>query len=220
MNVRPWKPPPKAIDPRAAGVRTGNLDAVLDRLRAGRDEDRLFRRRPRRQVDQLLGQRDRRFVGRDHQAGMTERIELLRYRGLHLRVQVTGVEHGNAGGEVDVSLSIHVPHLRVARALDVDGKLVAQSARECSVTTLLQVMVARHDFSGKLPVRMKPLSLDDGGLPACRDNRRTARRRRGASARVRPSLPGNRASSRSRSGDPGTRTRRPARRLSAPRCRR
>ena len=75
---------------------------------------------------------------------MTEGLELLRDRRLHLRVQVTGVQHRDAAREIDVAPAFDVPQLGIARTLDVHRKLIAEAARECRVASLLQVFVPGH----------------------------------------------------------------------------
>ena len=46
---------------------------------------------------------------------MGEAVQLRHDGRLHLRVQVPGVEHGDAGTEIDVALAFDIGHLRVLR---------------------------------------------------------------------------------------------------------
>src|SRR4030095_14677534 len=87
---------------RTIGVIARDLDRVLHGLGAGREEDRLLRRRARRNGVQSLGERDVAFVRSQLKTGVREPRQLLRYSGLHLRMNVPGVEYRDATCEVDV----------------------------------------------------------------------------------------------------------------------
>ena len=66
-----------------------------------------------------FGQRDVALVRRHLEAAVRDFLELRGHRGLHVRMQVPGVHHGDAAGEVHVAASFDVPQLGVLRALGV-----------------------------------------------------------------------------------------------------
>ena len=76
MKVRPWKAPPKAMIGGAAGGDAGDLDRVLDRLGAGRDEDRALLEVAGHEGVQPLAEADVVLVGQDLVAGVGEAVEL------------------------------------------------------------------------------------------------------------------------------------------------
>ncbi len=129
---------------RAPGVRTRDLDRVLDCLRTGGDEDGLLGRRTWCQAIQLLGQFDGDLVRRDHEAGVRECLELPGRRGLHLRVEVTGVDHRDAGGKINVTTAFRVPELRVPGSLDKYRQLICNASGDGRIAPLLQILVPGH----------------------------------------------------------------------------
>ena len=144
MNVRPWKPPPKAITPERPGVRARDLDRVLDRLRTGRDEDGLLGRRTGCEPIQPLGQFHGHLVRRDHEARVRECFELLCGRRLHRGMDMTGVDHRDAGGKIDVTAALYVPELRVTGPLDEHRQLICDAAGDGRIAPLLQILVPGH----------------------------------------------------------------------------
>jgi hypothetical protein len=104
----------------ATGVGAGDLDGVLHRLGAGGEEEGALGGGAGHQGIQLLRQLDIAGVGGDLEAGVAELLELLAHRRHHLGVVVAGVEHGDAGGKVDVAVALHVPQLGVVRPVDED----------------------------------------------------------------------------------------------------
>src|SRR5215207_2322349 len=99
-----------------AGESACNLHGVLHRLSACGDEHCLLSEVTRSGRVQALRQADVGFVGRDVEASMGERFRLLGYRRHDGRVTVTGVEHRDASREVDVTLAVDIPQLRILRA--------------------------------------------------------------------------------------------------------
>ncbi len=102
----------------AAGVGAGDLDGVLYRLGAGGEKQGAFRGGAGHQGIQLLRQLDIAGVGGDLEAGVAELLQLRAHRCHHFRVVVAGVEHGDAGGKIDVAVALHIPQLGVLRPLD------------------------------------------------------------------------------------------------------
>ena len=131
-------------DPGAAGVHAGNLHRILHRFGAGRDEQRLLRRLARRERVQFLGEGNGRLVRRHHEAGVAEAVELLADRGLHARVQMASVQHGDARPEVDVAAAFDVPELRIRGPVHVDGELARHAPGHGQLPALLQLFVAAH----------------------------------------------------------------------------
>ena len=122
----------------------GDLDGVLDRLGAGREEDRLPRSRPWRQIVQAFGEGDIVLIGRDLEAGVREPCELRRHGPLHLGVQVPGVEHGDTRAEVDVAPTLDIPDLAVGRTLRVDLEGIPDTARDGGRTAASKVGIGGH----------------------------------------------------------------------------
>ena len=109
----------KGDDRGALGVKARDLDGVLDRFRAGGEKDRLLRGCSGCECVQLLGERDVALVGGYLKTGVRELLQLPRDGGLHLRVQVAGVENRDTAREVDVAPTLDVPYFGVACALGV-----------------------------------------------------------------------------------------------------
>ena len=104
---RQQRPPVEAVledddgGPARGGAR--DLDGVLDRLRAGVDEDRLLAlARARRMLGQPAADLDVGLVGADHEALVQEAVDLLVDRGHDRREAVARVLAGDPAGEVEV----------------------------------------------------------------------------------------------------------------------
>src|SRR6185437_4528666 len=91
-----------------------------------------------------LGQAHVGFVRRDLEADVTEGLQLLLYGGHDLRMLMAGIDHGNAGGEVDVALAVLAPDLGILGALGVDGGRVADAARHGRNSALMKVCRICH----------------------------------------------------------------------------
>ncbi len=96
------------------------LMAFLDRLSAGGEKQGAFRGRAGHQGVELFGKLDIARVGGDLKAGVAEFFQLLAHRCHHFRMVVAGVEHGDAGGKVDVAVALHIPQLGILRTVDKD----------------------------------------------------------------------------------------------------
>jgi hypothetical protein len=59
---------------------------------------------------------------------MGEALQLLMHRLHHLGMAVAGVQHGNAGGEVDIAAALDVPDLGVLRPVGENLRLDADPA--------------------------------------------------------------------------------------------
>ncbi|MNQ55387.1 hypothetical protein D3C85_694810 [compost metagenome] len=136
----------------AAGVGAGYLDGVLHRLGAGGEEEGTLGGRARHQGVELLGKLDIARVGGDLEAGVAELLELLAHGGDHLGVVVAGVEHGDAGGKVDVAVALHVPQLGVLGPVDEDRQQGADALYHGRFTAGLPGLVTHlYSPSGASP---------------------------------------------------------------------
>ena len=136
---------------RATRVEAGDLQRVLDRLRTRREEDGFLGACAGGERVECLGECDVTLVGRHLEAGVSQLLQLPRDRGTHPGMHVTGVEHGDAAGEVDVAAALDIPQLGVGGALGVHGERVGDTARDGLLTTGVQFGVRGH-----------------GGRPFCR----------------------------------------------------
>ena len=126
-------------DPRAAGKGARDLHRILDGFRAGRDQHGLGGVGDRRKRVQPLRQAHIRFIRRDLEADMAERLHLLLDGSHDLRMLMPGIDHGNAGAEVDIALAVLAPDLGVLGALGVDGGGMADAARHGRHPPLMQL---------------------------------------------------------------------------------
>ena len=131
-------------DARAAGGGPRDLDGVLDRLGPGGEEHRLGRPLERRRRVQPLGQPDIGFVGHDLEGGMSEPLRLLGHGRHHLGMAVTGVQHGDAAGEVDIAPALDVPDLGILGARGIDRGGVADAARDGGIAAGEQLGIGGH----------------------------------------------------------------------------
>src|SRR5262249_45937138 len=93
---------------------------------------------------QPLGQAHIGFVGRNLEASMAERLQLLLHGGNDLRMQMAGVDHGDAGGEVDVALAVFAPDLGVLRPLGVYCSRVSDTSRHGRYSALMKLCRTWH----------------------------------------------------------------------------
>ena len=70
---------------------------------------------------------------------MAERLHLLLDGSHDLRMLMPGIDHGNAGAEVDIALAVLAPDLGVLGALGVDGGGMADAARHGRNPPLMQL---------------------------------------------------------------------------------
>lgn len=87
----------------------GYLDGILHRLGAGGEKQGALRRRAGHQGVELLGKLDIAGVGGHLKACVAEFFELFTHCRHHFGMVVARVEHGDAGGKVDVAIALHIP---------------------------------------------------------------------------------------------------------------
>ena len=134
-------------DPGPAGKSARDLDRVLDGFGAGRDQHGLGRALDRGKRVQPLGEAHVVFVRRDLEADVAERLKLLLDGGDDFRMLMAGIDHGDAGGEVDIALAVLAPDLGVLGALGVDRRRMADAARHGSHPPLMKLGRICHVMS-------------------------------------------------------------------------
>jgi hypothetical protein len=87
----------------------GYFDGVFHCLGAGREKDRLCFARERRDRIQLFTKLYVGLVGDDLERSVREGVELTPHRFDHLGMAMSGVEHRDTTGEVDVATPVDVP---------------------------------------------------------------------------------------------------------------
>ena len=112
-HAAPMEGPAKGNDAAAPGVGAGNLDGVFHRFCAGAEKRRLARPGNRHDGIDALGQRHVFRIRHHLVAAMGKALQLRGNGGLHLGVDMAGVEHGNAAGKVYEAASFYVPKLGV-----------------------------------------------------------------------------------------------------------
>ena len=109
-------------DGRAAGGDARDLDRVLDRLRAGVDEDApLLAFAARRELGEPAADLDVGLVRADHEALVQVAVDLLVDRSDRGREVVAGVLAADPAGEVDVAAAVDVPDPGALGPVDDDG---------------------------------------------------------------------------------------------------
>ena len=150
--VRPWKARSKTIDAGALRRGARDLHGVLDRLRAGVDEQRLRRRVAGPVVVEPPRHLDVRLVDPDHEALVEVAVGLLVDRADDARRAVAEVLAGDAAAEVEVLAPVGVPDLRAPR-LGHDELGRGDAARHVPLACLDHplrggVFVDRHPVGG------------------------------------------------------------------------
>ena len=127
------RPPVKGVleaDHRGPlGVRAGDLDGVLDALRAAVHQERLFRELARRPRVQLLGDLDVALIRRHAEAHVQKLFHLLAQRRQNPRRAVPHVQAADPAGEIQKAVAIHVLEHRTFRARHEDRRGVKRPAR-------------------------------------------------------------------------------------------
>ena len=150
--VRPWKPPlNETIPGRPVKARatftafsTASAPVETSMVLAGPGD---WRNRV-----QPLGEAHVGLVRRDLEADVAERLQLLLDGGNDLRMLMTGVDHGDAGAEVDIALAVLAPDLGVLGALGIDRGRMADAARHGRHSALMKLGRIWH-VDGSVPVR-------------------------------------------------------------------
>ncbi|MNJ52507.1 hypothetical protein D3C77_478470 [compost metagenome] len=125
----------------AAGGGASDLHRVFHRFRAAGDQQGLLGEIPRHPRGDLLAQLDIGFVGQHLEAGMAQLGQLLLHRRDDLGMQVPGVEHRDAAGEVDVLAAFDIPHRGVFRTFGEDRVDLPHAARNGGLAALHQRLV-------------------------------------------------------------------------------
>jgi hypothetical protein len=126
-------------------VKARDLHRVLDRLGAGREKDRLLGCCARGERIQSLRECDVTLVRRHLEAGVRELLDLLGEGGLHARMHMTRIEHGDAARKVDITAALDIPQLGVLRVIGVDPKEVGDATRHGIGTAAMQFVVGGHE---------------------------------------------------------------------------
>ena len=137
-------------DARAASRKACNLDGVLHRFDAGGEEGSLGRAINRGQCVDAFSQRNRAFVGHDLVGGVREVRQLLLHGSHDAVVAVAGVEHRNAGGEVDVLVAFDVGDQGVVGLSSVEVTHHAHTTGCGGKTALLEFGIGSHGFLGDI----------------------------------------------------------------------
>ena len=116
--MRPWKARSKTITPGAAGGGAGDLDRVLDRLRAGVDEQRLRLAFAGPQLVQPPADLDVRLVHPDHEALVQVAVDLLVHRADDGLGVVPEVLARDPAREVEELAPVRVPDAGAFRPRD------------------------------------------------------------------------------------------------------
>ncbi|MNY09054.1 hypothetical protein D3C86_1419450 [compost metagenome] len=127
--------------PGATGGGTGDLHRVFHGFGTGGDQQGLLGEVARHPGVDLLAQLDVGLVGQHLEAGVAEFAQLLLHRGDDFRVQVAGVEHRDAAGEVDELAALDVGDRGVLRPVGEDRMDLADAARDGGAAALHQGFV-------------------------------------------------------------------------------
>ena len=137
-------------DGLTSGHMTSDLHGVLDGLGAGVEERRTLFVIAWRHLVELLGDRDVRLVGRDHEAGVRERLDLLLHCIDDPLVAVAHTRHGDAGPEVDELVAVGVDEDPVLPGHDVGRQAGRDARRHGREFALVQLARARpRDLGGE-----------------------------------------------------------------------
>ncbi len=124
-----------------AGGGAGDLHRVLHGLGAGGDQQSLLGEITRHPGVDLLAQLDVRLVGQHLEAGVGELVQLVFHRLDDLRVQVAGIQHCDAAGEIDELAALHIHHAAVLRVVGKDRVDLADATGNGGDTALHQGFV-------------------------------------------------------------------------------
>jgi hypothetical protein len=138
------KPAGETDDRLPARHRAGDLDGILDRLGARREQDGLRTARKRGEGVEALGELHVAFVAHHLERGMREAVELFADGRNDARVAMADVQNGDPRSEVDVSPSFGVPYLGVKRAFGEDGRRARNAPRHGSLATAAKICIFGH----------------------------------------------------------------------------
>ncbi len=131
-------------DAGPAGGGAGDLDRILDGLGAGREQDGAGVAGKGRERVEPFAQRHIGLIGQDLESGVGIGLELVLHRGQHARVAMAGVEHGDAGREVDVAPALDIPDFGVLGPRRIDGEGVGYAPGDAGLPTCVQGGVGGH----------------------------------------------------------------------------
>jgi hypothetical protein len=72
---------------------------------------------------------------------MGEALELFFDRGNHGRMAMTGIEHGNAAGKIDIAVAFHIPHFGIQCVVYIEARHHPDAARCCGEAALVQRVI-------------------------------------------------------------------------------
>ena len=104
----------------AVGGGTGDLDGVFHSFSASGHENGLLLEIAGHGGIQPFGQPYIVFIGHNLMAGMGEMVDLVLDRFNDCGVAVTGIDHGDAGAEIDVAIALDIPDFRIFGPVGVD----------------------------------------------------------------------------------------------------
>lgn len=120
-------------DGLAAGMGAGDLDRVLDSLGTGVEQHGPLGVITRGEPVELFGDPHVALVGRDHEAGVSERRDLLADGVDDGRGAVADGGHGDAGTEVDELVAVRIDQDAAACGDDVDRQGGPDAAGHCGL---------------------------------------------------------------------------------------
>ena len=68
----------------------------------------------------------------------------------HRRVAMTGVQHGDAAGEIDVAFAFDVPQLSIGGPISIDRERIGHATWYRGDTALMEFGIGRHRHSFKV----------------------------------------------------------------------
>ena len=110
----------------------GDLDGILNCLRAAVGKEGLRRSVDRHQRVQPFGERDIGRIGQHLEGGVGEALQLVLHSGDHPGMAVAGAAHGDAGDEIDIAIAVDVPDFGIARAGGIGRRCADDTVRHRS----------------------------------------------------------------------------------------
>jgi len=127
--------------PGATGGGTGDLHRVFHRLGAGGHQQGLLGEIAGHPRVDFLAQLDVGLIGQHLEAGVGQLVQLGFHRLDDLRVQVAGIQHGDAAGEIDELAALDIHHPAVAGTVGKDRMDLPHTTRDSGDTALHQGFV-------------------------------------------------------------------------------
>ncbi len=139
-------------DAAAARVQTSDFCCIFNGFCTRYKKDCLLPRVARCRLVETLRESDIHVVRRDDETGMAKAVELRLDRRDHPGMIMSNVGDGNAGGQIDITLALHVPQFGISGLV---GEYLVQhhdALWRLAVADLQQLFVGRHGLSPK-PLR-------------------------------------------------------------------